>query len=101
MNKVPATNGLPSPRWSRLFLLSAVLTSLFHLILHLLGLRTYVSILSGTMAFDFSEALGGLVYLISYGAFILFAPIFLIASGLASLWEIRARKAADPPSRVT
>jgi hypothetical protein len=72
-------------------LLRAAAIALAFLIAHLAGLREYTSFPSGTvpspdMGWQ-QAASGGLVYLILYFAFVLLAPILVIAAILQ--WAIR------------
>jgi len=90
------------PRWHRAplfsptgFLVRAAILSLVYLVLHAAGLRSCVSILSGSAASgslptSVSGALG-IIYVCFYFAFVLFVPILIIAAGVmaagARLWR--------------
>ncbi len=71
-------------------LLRAAAIAVFFLIAHLTGLREDTSFLSGTVsAPDLGwrqTAFGGLIYLILYFAFVLLAPILLLAALLQKLF---------------
>jgi hypothetical protein len=73
----------------------ALMLVIFYAILHIAGLREFVSILNGTVG---SLRLGwgmsvflGLLYIVAHLAFILLVPSMLMAAGLLSLWS-RIRK---------
>jgi hypothetical protein len=57
------------------------LAALF-LVLHLLGLRDDVSILSGTMPGGSLEAAGGLLYALAFFSTVIIAPVLLASAGL-------------------
>ncbi|MCP3102147.1 hypothetical protein LZ198_25080 [Myxococcus sp. K15C18031901] len=70
---------LRSPMVSRALLLVAVFG-----VLHLLGGRQYVGVLSGTLEGGMAAMLFGITYALSWFGAVLLAPILLLA-GLASL----------------
>lgn len=80
----------------------AVVLSASFAIAHLLGLRQYTSVLSGTASFAPVWQVAGLVYIGLYVLFVVGVPILLLAASLqkavdtASAW--RAGKAGDAPA---
>ena len=72
--------------------LSLALIFLF-LLLHLLGSREHVGVLSGTSSASLPQQLLGLLYLFSFVAAVFLSPIFLLAAGSLELWGrlIRSR----------
>lgn len=80
-----------SPRslaWA--FLVRAGELSVVFLVAHLLGLKQYTAVLSGTAAFGVLQQLGGFVYIVFYGLFVVGVPVLLIAAALAKgldLWS--------------
>ncbi|MBT7165291.1 MAG: hypothetical protein HN904_21105 [Victivallales bacterium] len=79
---------------ARRFLRDAVVLSVLFLIAHLLGLRQYTSVLSGTASFGSLQRLGGVVYLALYSLFVVCVPVLVIAAGLARTLTIMKRPAA-------
>jgi len=73
---------IPLPLWL------ALLLALLYAALHSLGLRDWVSVLSGTpvpgVPFE-QAALGGALYVLAYFGAVLFAPILAIAGALSLL----------------
>jgi hypothetical protein len=74
----------------------AIMLAAFYAILHLAGLREFVSILNGTIG---SLRLGwgisvflGLLYIVAYLAFVLLVPSMLLAAGLLSLWTLISKR---------
>lgn len=71
--------------------LRAILIGVLFCISELLGLREYTTFLSGTSAnVNLSWHLAsflGLIHLLLYVAFILLAPVLLIAAGLLAAWN--------------
>ena len=68
-----------------------VVIAVIYFVVSAFGLREFTSILNGTMG---SVALGwqmsaflGLLYIISYLAFVLLTPTMLIAAGILVLWK--------------
>jgi len=68
----------------------AILIVLLFAVVHLLGLREYTAMISGTMA---SPNLGAelctllaIIYMLFYFGAVVFAPILLIAAGLLFAW---------------
>ena len=76
-------------RLVQLLLATAILIACLFSIVHLAGLRPYTSILSGSLpetSVDFDTAvLYGLLYTASYFAFVIVAPICLIAAAVYGL----------------
>lgn len=72
---------------SRAFVLHAGKLCAVFLVAHLLGLRRYTALLSGTAAFGFPQRLGGSVYIALYGLFVACVPALLIAAVLARIVE--------------
>jgi hypothetical protein len=69
----------------------AMVIALLYFVVSAFGLREFTSILNGTMG---SVSLGwhmslflGLLYIVSYLAFVLGAPTLLIAAGILLLWK--------------
>ena len=69
---------------SKLLDYALMLTVLFA-ISHLMGLREYTGVISGTISAEWMHAFSGLLYVMSYGAFTVFVPILLIASVLLEM----------------
>ena len=74
----------------------ALMLVVFYAILHMAGLREFVSILNGTVG---SLRLGwgmsvflGLLYIVAYLAFVLLVPSMLLAAALLSLWSLVSKK---------
>lgn len=79
---------------SRAFALRAAALCAAFLVAHLLGLRQYTSVLSGTAAFGFPQLLRGVVYITFYVLFVVWVPVLLIAAALARVVETwRQRRA--------
>jgi hypothetical protein len=76
---------------ARAFALRAVTLCALFLVAHLLGLRRYTSVLSGTEALDYVQRLGGVVYIVFYGLFVAWVPVLLIAAVLAKAMESWSR----------
>ena len=72
---------------ARRFLRDAVVLSVLFLIAHLLGLRQYTSVLSGTASCGSLRRLGGIMYLTFYFLFVVCVPVLVIAAGLARALE--------------
>ena len=64
------------------FLTLALLLSGLFLLAHLLGLREYTNILSGTGALTIGRMYGGIVYILLYVSVVGIVPILLIANVL-------------------
>lgn len=75
----------------RTFLVSALVLTLVHAALELLGARAFVSVLSGSLPGDPVAALLGLAYALSHFAFVIAAPILVLASGLLTASRAAAR----------
>ena len=73
----------PPRSQARRFLLGAGTMAVPFLIAHLLGLRQYTSVLSGTASFGTLQRVGGALYLALYGLFVVCVPVWVIAAGLA------------------
>jgi hypothetical protein len=94
---------LTGPRLSPHGLLScAAILTLTFMFMHLLGLREYTTIISGTSPTgdpqDWFAALIGVFYILFYLAFTMLVPLLLIAAGLLALGfalPARSRKTAD------
>jgi len=74
---------------------AAVIAFLF-LLAHLAGLSEYTSFLSGTVPSPDTDwkltIFFGLIYLVSYFAFVLVAPVLLLAAGILQCWRIFAQR---------
>lgn len=81
------TSGKGSGSLAWPFLRRAALLSLVFLMVHLLGFRQYTCVLSGTASFGVLQQLGGALYLVFYGLFVILVPILLLAAGLARLLD--------------
>jgi hypothetical protein len=79
---------LPSPRY---FLQWAGLLAGLFIIVNLAGLRDYTSVLNGTIGSTTlswqTAAFLGASYVLVYLAFVLGAPILVIAAGILKLWQ--------------
>ena len=73
----------PRQSLARPLLMRAAILTLTFLILHLLGLRQYTSVLSGTATFSVVKQALGATYGVIYALFITLTPILLIAAALA------------------
>lgn len=86
------------------FVRHAVLIVALFGVAHILGLREYTAMISGTMA---SPSLGAegctllaIIYMLLYFGTVVFAPILLIAAGLLLVWEkVRGSARRPLPSR--
>jgi hypothetical protein len=72
------------PRPPRYLVRAGVLFAFF-LVLHLLGLRDHVSVLSGTEPASGLLGAGGLLYVAAWLVAVVAAPIFVIAAGLLAV----------------
>ena len=63
----------------------AVLLSLLFAGAHLLGFREHVGILSGTSSLTAQDQYFGAMYLLLYAGFVVFVPIFLLATALGEI----------------
>jgi hypothetical protein len=70
---------------------AAIVAAAF-LVCHLAGWRELTSVLSGTPPGSTLAALGGVLYLVSYFAAVIVAPVLVIAAGLLRL-ALRGRAA--------
>lgn len=70
---------------------AAILTFLFAIV-HLVGLREFTSVLSGTSATGGSaktlSATAGSVYIVLYFAFVLIVPILVLSSGIFAVLQL-------------
>ena len=86
------------------FVRHAVLIVVLFAVVHLLGLREYTAMISGTMA---SPNLGAeactllaIIYMLFYFGAVVFAPILLIAAGLLVVWgKVRDSSHRHLPSK--
>jgi hypothetical protein len=74
-----------APGRPRYLIRAGILLASF-LVLHALGLREHVSVLSGTEPANGVLGVGGLLYVASWLVTIVAAPIFVIAAGLHALF---------------
>lgn len=83
-----AKGPLPSPQ---AFLEWAGFLTILFIIVNLAGLRDYTSVLNGTIGSTTlswqNAAFLGAAYILVYLAFVLGAPILVIAAGILKLWE--------------
>jgi hypothetical protein len=83
----------------------AAVIALVFLVIHLAGLREYTSILNGTpgsveMSWR-TSALLGLTYIFAYLAFVLLAPILLLAAAILAVWKrLRSANAGQPANSL-
>ncbi len=86
------------------FVVRAVAIAVLFLVCHLLGLRQYTTIASGSAPPSLgSESVGaalGVIYIAAYFGFVVLAPILLIGAGLFALWRIALRKGRVGPPTV-
>lgn len=83
------------------FVRHAVLLLLAFGVAHLLGLRAYTSVLSGTTGSLNTDpetaALLGVLYVLIYLGAVILVPTFCLAAGLLALWEkFRQRQGKTP-----
>jgi hypothetical protein len=78
------------------FLLRALLIGAAFLAVQLAGLRDYTSVLNGTVGPSAASwklsAFYGLTYLVTYMAFVILAPVLVLAAGILALWQRRPNK---------
>lgn len=65
---------------AKFFLRIAIVLTVVFVVLHLLGLRSQVAILSGTLPENEFDIFSGLFYILSWFCFVLVAPILAISS---------------------
>lgn len=69
----------------------ALVISVVFLAVHWAGLREYTSVLNGTVGSTSTgwrtSAFFGVAYLIIYMAFIVLAPILILAAGILTVWQ--------------
>jgi len=75
------------------YLARAGLLFAFFLVLHLLGLREHVSVLSGTEPASGLLGVGGLLYVAAWLVAVVAAPIFVLAAGIQALLGALGRAA--------
>jgi hypothetical protein len=90
------------------FVQRALVISALFLLVHLAGLREYTSILNGTVGPDSAGWAGsaflGMTYIILYLAFVILAPMLILAAGLLAVWQRLIRRkdrrvqTAKPPN---
>jgi hypothetical protein len=78
----------PLRPYIRGFVKRAILWSLAFGVIHLLGLRAYTSMLSGTGSVAILERLAGAAYLLLYAGVVFLVPVLLIAAGLLKAVEL-------------
>lgn len=81
------------------FLAGAILFSVLFAAVHLLGFRTYTSILSGTGSLGTWEKLCGAAYIALYACFVILVPMRIIAAALLKGMEWVRGTGGDDPSR--
>jgi len=72
------------------FLLRALVIAGAFLAVHLAGLRDYTSVLNGTIgpAADWrTSSFLGIAYLVIYLAFVIVAPVLVLAAGILTVWQ--------------
>ena len=74
----------------------AALCALTFVLAHLLGFRSYTSLLSGTSSFGMCQSLCGVAYLVFYVGFVYVMPVLLIAAcflqAVVLIGALRARR---------
>jgi hypothetical protein len=94
-----STGPLPSPAY---FIQWAALLTFLYIVVNLAGMREYTSVLNGTigsttLSWQTASFLGA-AYVFVYLAFILGAPILVLAALILKLWQ-RAKKGVTDESR--
>ena len=69
----------------RHLLKNAAMCAIIFLLAHLLGLREYTSVMSGTASFGTFKSLLGIIYFMLYLGFVFLMPVFIIAAGLLEI----------------
>ena len=73
------------------FLQRALVIGAGFLLVHLAGLREYTSVLNGTVGPESSgwvlSAFLGVTYIIIYLAFVILAPVLILAAGILAVWQ--------------
>jgi len=73
------------------FVQRALVIGVVFLLVHLAGLREYTSILNGTVGPDSAGWAGsaflGMTYIIVYLAFVILAPMLILAAGMLVVWQ--------------
>ena len=67
------------------FLRNAVLLVAAFALVHLLGFKEYISVLSGTASYGICQRMFGALYLVLYMGFVFMTPVLIIAAGLLQL----------------
>jgi hypothetical protein len=84
------------------FLLRALLIAAGFLAVHLAGLRDYTSVLNGTVGPGSAgwgrSAFLGVAYLVIYMAFVILAPVLILAAGILTICQ-RRQKLKQTPMR--
>jgi len=72
------------------------------LLVHLAGLREYTSVLNGTVGPESAgwamSAFLGVAYIIIYLAFVILAPVLILAAGILTVWQRHSNKEKSPAS---
>jgi hypothetical protein len=78
------------------FVQRALVISVIFLLVHLAGLREYTSILNGTVGPDSAGWAGsaflGMTYILVYLAFVILAPMLILAAGMLAVWQRLAER---------
>ena len=80
----------------RHLLKNAAMCAIIFLLAHLLGLREYTSVLSGTASFGTFKSLLGIIYFMLYLGFVFLTPVFIIAAGLLEIVVLANKPQAEP-----
>jgi hypothetical protein len=87
------------------FLQRALVISTGFLLVHLAGLREYTSVLNGTTGPESagwaSSAFFGVTYIIIYLAFVILAPVLVLAAGILAVWQRHVESNESKRSSLT